>query len=252
MRLSLADLFSCNIATINQLIGVLKMNTTKQDTATQINGLTQDSLFVFIHDVNEAENELATTRLALFQKQVNVTDMASFKAAAKECAASHKDDKNADVIKSRISETRQLYGAIRFCGLNVSGMGYHNAVKAARDGLAAKSITYDGSPVKTAEQKQAAKDNALSKKAAKEVTDNFDFNQVDAMAIFAEALTDKKAELEQEALIDSQAKAMLKIETHGSKIIAEYGIEYAAALCSWLGNKVAETKKQETKQLKVA
>lgn len=209
----------------------------------QLSTLTQDSLFVFIRDINEDISEVASTRLALFQKQAEQTSMSDFKQAAKDCAANHKDD---DSIKTRLSECRQLFGAIRHCELDIKGLGYHVAVKSARDALNAKGIKFDGSPIKSAEEKQQAKDNLLSRKAAKDVSDNFDFNQANAMEVFANAVIDRKAELEQEALEDSLAKALEKIEKHGSKIISEFGTNYALVLADWLKNKVEAEQSAET------
>lgn len=208
----------------------------------QLSTLTQDSLFVFIRDINDDINEVASTRLAMFQKQAEQTSMSDFKQAAKDCAASHKDD---DSIKVRLSECRQLFGAIRHCELNIKGLGYHVAVKTAREALNTKGIKFDGTAIKSDAEKQQAKDNLLTRKAAKDVSDNFNFNQANAMEVFANAVIDRKAELEQEALEDSLAKALEKIEKHGSKIISEFGVTYAKALSDWLSNKV-EAEQAET------
>ena len=63
-------------------------------------------------------------------------------------------------IKTRASEARQIIGAYKLVtGFSdkLNGIGWHKAVKAARDALAAANITATGARIKTDAEKDAAK-----------------------------------------------------------------------------------------------
>ena len=203
----------------------------KKQSRTQ--ALNQDSIQAFIHGIDTDVKSVTTTRLGIFAKQAEVTDMATFKAACKG-AAKYAEGQGDKSTVQRITEVRQLYGAIRFCHVDVKSLAYHEAVKASREALNTMGIKFDGSKKLTDDESEAAKLGRLQQKAAREVNKVYDFTKPDAIANLADAIADKIAELEQEALEDSHNKAMDKIHAHASSIIAKSGIEYARALSNVL------------------
>lgn len=106
--------------------------------------------------------------LALFAS-FGKTDVATVKSAMKDWKKVEKGDKAEipQVVKQRASEMQSLYGAFVFCGLTEPAGGYHATVEAARHGLKAKKIRWDGARV--AEKWESAIKQDVERNAAVEL-----------------------------------------------------------------------------------
>jgi hypothetical protein len=194
--------------------------------------LTQDTIKVFIKGIMDDEVKAEKTRLHMFRESAVITDVGSFKAACKELA---KDEDQA--VKQRISEIRQLYGAVHFVKLDIEPMGYHKAVQAARKALADAKLKYDGSEVKSDQEKAGEATNRLYRRAAKEVNAHFDWTQAGAAKANAEAIESKVIDLQNTAQMEAVTKATAKIEAEATAIVAK-GVVYAEALIAAIRSKL--------------
>lgn len=219
-------------------------------TTKTLSSLTQDSIIAFVNGIEKDTEKATASHLHVFAEQVALTDIESFKRECKAAAKTAKDTDN-QAAQVRISEVRQLFGAIRFCSLVVDGMAYHVAVRTARKTLQTNGLKYDGSRVLSEAEKQQRMDAQLMAKANKALSSEFDWNQPNAAEAYAEALIDKKAELQQEALQQAQAKMQDKVATIGRDIMERYGDTFAANLAVFLHD-VLEAKYQSETVVAVA
>ena len=188
--------------------------------------ITQDTLLGFMVQEVSADN----SRLQALCREMLSTDTGSFKKACKDAAEAKPE------YKGRISEARQIYGAVRFAGLSVTA-GWQETVKQARDALKAANITWEGSTPKTDEEKKADKESRSRRAAAKEVNTHFDWGQPNAATMFAEAVEAEHARMVAEREAEAHEKRMEKVHQTVEAICA-MGEEYALAIYDGLGAKL--------------
>lgn len=76
-----------------------------------------------------------------------------------------------DSDRTRAKEMRQIYGAVRFAGLDVSGIGWNQAYNRGVRALSEKNIKWDGTAVPTDEQNEKNRDKKQARRIAQEVKD---------------------------------------------------------------------------------
>ncbi|MDE1816807.1 MAG: hypothetical protein KGI11_09665 [Thaumarchaeota archaeon] len=188
--------------------------------------ITQDTLVGFM----QQEVSQDCTRLQALSREMLETDTGSFKKACKDAATDHPE------YKTRISEARQIYGAVRFAGMSITS-GWNESVKAAREALKASNITWEGMTPKTDEQKATEKEARSRRAAAKEVNTRFDWGQANAASVFAEAVEAEHAKMQAEREAEAHEKRMEKVMATVEAICA-MGEEYALAIYDGLGAKL--------------
>jgi hypothetical protein len=210
----------------------------------QVKALTQDSIKAFLIGVLEDEAKAASKRLTVFTNAAQNTDIATFKIECKELAKANADNQT---MVQRISEARQLFGAIRFTGFVPENVSYHDAIAQARKALAEKGIKYDGSAVATPEERQHKEAAKFKAKAATVLAKDFDWSQKNATSVYAEVLVDKAAELEQQALEQRAEKQKDAIAKMAAEIVTKYGEEFAVEFAHYI-----EQMHQENKLVAIA
>ena len=180
--------------------------------------LTQDMIVGFM----QQEVSQDCTRLQALAREMLSTDTGSFKKACKDAATEHPE------YKVRISEARQIYGAVRFAGMSITS-GWNESVTMARNALKSQNITWEGMTPKTDEQKATDKEARSRRTAAKEVNQHFDWGQANAATAFAEAVEAEHAKMQAEREAEAHEKRMEKVhETVAA--ICSMGEEYALAI----------------------
>lgn len=163
------------------------------------------------------------------------SDIASFTAAAKQAA------KDAPAHKTRISEARTIFGAMKFCKFEPTG-AWRPTYEAARELLKDSGIRWNGAPIKTDDEKAVAKREALRREAEAELAAEgviFDASNPDSVAAWGGKVQGKMLQIE-------DAKFRYAIEAERAKIgervdsIMELGIDYAAELFQALAQAIAD------------
>jgi hypothetical protein len=212
--------------------------------AQAIKALTQDSIKAFLIGVLEDEAKAASKRLTVFTNAAQNTDIATFKIECKELAKANADNQT---MVQRISEARQLFGAIRFTGFVPENVSYHDAIAQARKALADKGIKYDGSAVPTQEERQHKEQGRFKAKAATILAKDFDWTQRNATSVYADKLIDTAAELERQAQEDRAAKQQEAIAKMAADLVKKYGEDFAVDFAHYI-----EQMHQENKLVAIA
>lgn len=195
-----------------------------------ISTLTQDSIIEFAHRIEADEAKATSSRLKVFMQQCEITDVGSLKASCKDASA-YARQQGDTVAESRISEVRQLYGAVRFCNLIITDCGgYHKAVKASREALKSAGIKYDGSKVLSEAEREAKAESRIMSKANKELAAEFDWSQPDAASHYQDALIDKANSIRLMQQAEAEAKAESKVAELAEDLISKYGLLVAGKI----------------------
>ncbi|MDE1816689.1 MAG: hypothetical protein KGI11_09050 [Thaumarchaeota archaeon] len=185
--------------------------------------ITQDTLVGFM----QQEVSQDCTRLQALSREMLETDTGSFKKACKDAATEHPE------YKTRISEARQIYGAVRFAGMSITA-GWQESVTLARNALKSHNITWEGTTPKTAEEKEADRFKRDRRSAANEVNKGFNWGQANAAEAFAEAVEAEYAKMQAEREAEAHEKRMADVHKTVKAIMA-MGSDYALAIYDGLG-----------------
>ena len=199
--------------------------------AIQASGLTPTGLTDLLLSVDAEASNTEKARMQVILDGLCNLAMTEGRKLLTETAKSAKGSAKEKVVKVRVSECRQLYGAVKLIpdfrkGIEEKGMGWHTAVQAARHHLEAKGIKADGGAVKTPEQRT---DEKLRDKA--EVI-------LKAEILSADGADQRTvAELRAEAFgkADSVIQAE-RVKAHAKRIMEAEGREYGLALADELIN----------------
>lgn len=76
-----------------------------------------------------------------------------------------------DVHRNRAKEARQIYGAVKFAGLDLTGKGWSRAYEDARKALGTKEIKWDGTKAPTPEEQEKNAGKRTARRVAQETKD---------------------------------------------------------------------------------
>ena len=197
--------------------------------AIQSSGLTPTGLSDLLLSVDAEASKSEVARMTVILDGLCNLAITEGRKLLTETAKQAKGTPKEKVVKVRVSEARQLYGAVKLIpdfrkGIEEKGFGWHTAVAAARNHLEAKGIKADGGAVKTPEQRADAK---LRDKA--EVI-------LKAEILSADGSDERTvAELRAEAFgkADSVIQAE-RVKAHAKRIMEAEGKEYGLALADEL------------------
>lgn len=193
--------------------------------AIQSSGLTPTGLSDLLLSVDAEASKTEVARMTVILDGLCNLAMTEGRKLLTETAKVAKGTPKEKVVKVRVSEARQLYGAVKLIpdfrtGIEEKGMGWHTAVQAARHHLEAKGIKADGGAIKTPEQR-----------AQERLTDKAE------VILKAEILSadgaDQRTVAELRAEAEAKAGAVLmadKVKAHAKRIMEAEGREYGLAL----------------------
>lgn len=171
----------------------------------------------------------------------------------KEQKAQAKGDKAKEKsIANRAREVELLYGGWKLLGLKPEGIGYHDAVAFARNGLKEKGLKWDGAKVPQKWERELAKETAAEAQQRYEIA-----HEIKRRELEGEEVTPEVAEeIEMQVAAKAHRADMAKL---AQGLVSKYGIEKCAVLVEEMetaisaaqqeaGNKAAEAQQQAEQQ----
>jgi hypothetical protein len=151
------------------------------------NHVTATAVLDFIHDLQGDEAEYQASRLGWFREKICTLTVGEVKPlladagklARAAVAKMLKDTGQPENPKAkapeevRLSEMRQMFGAVKFCKLELTGTGWHDGVVKARKLLSDANIDWQGQRKLEADERQARRDSkAFANAVAEAVAHN--------------------------------------------------------------------------------
>ena len=193
--------------------------------AIQSAGLTPTGLADLLLNVDAEASASAKARITVILDGLCNLPLQDGRKILTETAKLGKGTPTEQTVKQRVSECRQLYGAVRLIegfrkGIEEAGMGWSNAVSRARVELAEKHLKANGERVKTPEQVQAARVKA---------------NVLEIMAEnIGDDIGDANARAESAARVEAQlatvGRSQETVNKHAARLVKDHGMDYAVAV----------------------
>lgn len=183
--------------------------------------ITAAALDVLYTDQTVQENSIGSDRVSYFLNLANNTAEQEFRDAVRDFKNAHKqDDKVPAVVNVRASEFSALYYA-NLNNIILADMGYHAAIKKAREQLTAKGLRTNGKPILSDEDKQANREKNLRRKAFKEAEKLIDMGQPDAIKKLAEEAEKQLSVIQTQMETEALAKKFEKVTKLVDSIMAD-------------------------------
>lgn len=160
--------------------------------------------------------------------------------------AARRTDRVFRTLQVRVSECRQLYGAVKLVEgfrQKVADIGWHDSIMQAREALEIRNIKADGGPILTKEQVAAKREGSAIKEQLAEQLVGVNVNDEAAMHAAASRAVTAARDGMQASKIKAHAERIIKADGHA------YALTLADYIIAWEPAEVKQPEQAEPEQV---